>query len=203
MTAGLLLSAVWYLRNTSGLTSLFVWDSSRITIPGASSTFTFTWFVVWKTNSEGSLESDCMAMGFVVYMLFNVIGTNFSFWVCFLPVAMVVGEKLQHIITTLALESAMATNLRTAIKPRDELFWFLNPRLLLKLIHFDVFQNAFELATFLWTSGSSDSAHASWLTRRTILSTGSEYKHSIFQDNVKEKLNVWRKDAKKKANQHP
>ncbi|KAL2634180.1 hypothetical protein R1flu_005659 [Riccia fluitans] len=176
----------------------------------------------------------------VAYMLFNVSGTKFYFWVCFLPVVMVlvVGAKLQHIIATLAIESAMATNPRSAIKPRDELFWFSNPRILLKLIHFVLFQNAFELATFLWYwSVNPDSVqlqHAASIRpcnseqcKSNVLSTyldhfqysrslgqrlvteilnksfvwqmGSEYKHSIFQDNVKEKLNIWRKDAKKKA----
>lgn len=62
----------------------------------------------------------------------------------------VVGTKLQHIIATLALENAMVKGPLPSIRPRDELFWFKTPTLLLKLIHFILFQNAFELATFIW-----------------------------------------------------
>ena len=37
------------------------------------------------------------------------------------------------------------------VRPSDELFWFHSPRLVLVLIHFILFQNAFEFAYFFWT----------------------------------------------------
>jgi mlo protein len=37
------------------------------------------------------------------------------------------------------------------LSPSDELFWFQTPRVVLSLIHFILFQNAFELAYFFWT----------------------------------------------------
>ncbi|XP_071715616.1 MLO-like protein 14 [Rutidosis leptorrhynchoides] len=93
--------------------------------------------------------------GFVVaFMLFNVKGSNLYFWIAIIPITLVllVGTKLQHVIATLALESAGITGYHTEarLKPRDELFWFKKPELLLKLIHFILFQNAFELASFFW-----------------------------------------------------
>ncbi|KAD2393926.1 hypothetical protein R6Q59_012953 [Mikania micrantha] len=93
--------------------------------------------------------------GFVVaFMLFNVKGSNLYFWIAIIPITLVllVGTKLQHVIATLALESAETTRYypETRLKPRDELFWFKKPELLLSLIHFILFQNAFELASFFW-----------------------------------------------------
>lgn len=93
--------------------------------------------------------------GFVVaFMLFNVKGSNLYFWIALIPVTLVllVGTKLQHVIATLALESAGITGSFNGPKfrPRDELFWFNKPELLLSLIHFILFQNAFELASFFW-----------------------------------------------------
>lgn len=55
---------------------------------------------------------------------------------------LLVGTKLQHVIATLALESAGITGYfqGAKLKPRDELFWFKKPELLLSLIHFVLFQ---------------------------------------------------------------
>ncbi|CAA0409610.1 unnamed protein product [Arabidopsis thaliana] len=93
--------------------------------------------------------------GFVVaFMLFNIKGSNLYFWIAIIPVTLVllVGAKLQHVIATLALENAGLTEYPSGVKlrPRDELFWFNKPELLLSLIHFILFQNSFELASFFW-----------------------------------------------------
>ncbi|KAF8411163.1 hypothetical protein HHK36_003706 [Tetracentron sinense] len=110
--------------------------------------------------------------GFVVaFMLFNVKGSNLYFWIAIIPITLVllVGTKLQHVMSTLALENTSFTGYFTGVKlrPRDDLFWFKKPELLLSLIHFILFQssktdvhvsflcmfplqNAFELASFFW-----------------------------------------------------
>ncbi|XP_054815221.1 MLO-like protein 11 isoform X2 [Prosopis cineraria] len=93
--------------------------------------------------------------GFVVaFMLFNIKGSNLYFWIAIIPITLVllVGTKLQHVIATLALENSGITGFLPGAKlrPRDELFWFNKPELLLSLIHFILFQNAFELASFFW-----------------------------------------------------
>lgn len=55
---------------------------------------------------------------------------------------LLVGMKLQHVIATLALENAVITGSYPGAKlrPRDGLFWFKKPELLLSLIHFSLFQ---------------------------------------------------------------
>ena len=53
---------------------------------------------------------------------------------------LLVGAKLQHVIATLALESVGMSVGGMRLKPRDDLFWFKKPELLLSLIHFVLFQ---------------------------------------------------------------
>lgn len=76
--------------------------------------------------------------------LFNTIPCSYlSYCLTFgMQLVLLVGTKLQHVIATLALESAGITGLITGakLKPRDELFWFKKPQLLLTLIHFILFQ---------------------------------------------------------------
>ncbi|GAB2258869.1 hypothetical protein Droror1_Dr00015029 [Drosera rotundifolia] len=65
---------------------------------------------------------------------------------------LLIGTKLQHVIATLTLESAGISGffIGMKLKPRDDLFWFKKPELLLGPIHFIHFQNSFELASFFW-----------------------------------------------------
>ncbi|EFJ26004.1 hypothetical protein SELMODRAFT_97970 [Selaginella moellendorffii] len=95
----------------------------------------------------------------IMFLLMNVHGWHTYFWMAFLPLVLilVIGTKLQYIITELACEIAEVEDKAgreseevPAIKPRDDLFWFKRPRFLLHLIHFTLFQNAFELAFFFW-----------------------------------------------------
>ncbi|KAF2293872.1 hypothetical protein GH714_005296 [Hevea brasiliensis] len=82
-------------------------------------------------------------------------GLNIYFWLSFIPaiIVMLVGTKLQHVVSTLALEIVEQTgpSVGTQLKPRDDLFWFGKPEILLRLIQFIIFQNAFEMATFIWS----------------------------------------------------
>ena len=52
---------------------------------------------------------------------------------------MLVGTKLQHVVSSLALEIVEPT-VGTQVKPRDDLFWFGKPVILLRLIQFIIFQ---------------------------------------------------------------
>jgi len=63
-----------------------------------------------------------------------------------------VGAKLEHIITRLAQEIAETpTDDQAArLKPSDQRFWFHRPAIVLYVIHFILFQNAFEIAFFFW-----------------------------------------------------
>lgn len=71
---------------------------------------------------------------------------------CF-QLLLAVGTKLEHIITELAHEVAekhVAIEGDLVVKPSDEHFWFSRPQITLFLIHFILFQNAFEIAYFFW-----------------------------------------------------
>ncbi|RWR95592.1 MLO-like protein 6 [Cinnamomum micranthum f. kanehirae] len=92
----------------------------------------------------------------VIFLLFNTHGWYSYLWMPFIPliVILLVGTKLQVIITQMGLkiqERGDVVKGIPVVEPHDNLFWFNQPRLLLYLIHFVLFQNAFQLAFFAWT----------------------------------------------------
>lgn len=155
--------------------------------------------------------------GFVVaFMLFNVKGSNLYFWIALIPVTLVliVGTKLQHIIATLVLENALSSGGK--LTPRDELFWFKKPELLLSLIHFVLFQNAFELASFFWFwwqfgynscfirnhklvyvrlilgfAGQFLCSYSTLPLYALVTQMGSNYKASLIPQRVRETIHGW------------
>ncbi|KAF4377102.1 hypothetical protein F8388_017506 [Cannabis sativa] len=105
----------------------------------------------------------------VIFLLMNMDGWHSYFWLSFLPLILLllVGTKLEHIITRLAQEvvekkeedqeSQQKTgrkktndNETLRVRPSDEHFWFHKPAFVLILIHFILFQNSFEIAFFFW-----------------------------------------------------
>nr|XP_011469571.1 PREDICTED: MLO-like protein 1 [Fragaria vesca subsp. vesca] len=91
----------------------------------------------------------------VFFLLINIDGVHAYFWLAFIPffLLLATGTKLQHIITQLAHEVAekhVAVEGDLLVKPSDQHFWFGRPSFVLFLIHFILFQNAFEMAFFLW-----------------------------------------------------
>ncbi|KAM3290884.1 MLO-like protein 13 isoform X1 [Capsicum chacoense] len=91
----------------------------------------------------------------VLFLLINIAGWHSYFWLSFLPLVLLllVGTKLEHIITELAQEVAERSSIvdeTTPVRPSDELFWFHSPTIVLYLIHFILFQNSFEIAFFVW-----------------------------------------------------
>ncbi|KAL2630826.1 hypothetical protein R1flu_015512 [Riccia fluitans] len=160
----------------------------------------------------------------IFFMILNVHGWYTYFWMSFVPVMinLVIGTKLQHIITQLAMETAHSHGICDApVKPRDELFWFNNPHLLLYLIHFVLFQNAFELAFCIWlvTTFGFDSCffnQRGFIISRVIVGIlaqvlcsystlplyalvsqmGSQYKKAIFDQPVSNAIQCWRSKAK-------
>lgn len=80
------------------------------------------------------------------FLLLPLISVNFQ-------LLLAVGTKLEHVITQLAHEVAekhIAIEGELVVQPSDEHFWFAKPRIILFLIHFILFQNAFEIAFFFW-----------------------------------------------------
>ncbi|XP_057951573.1 MLO-like protein 11 isoform X2 [Malania oleifera] len=166
--------------------------------------------------------------GFVVaFMLFNIKGSNLYFWIAIIPITLVllVGTKLQHVIATLALESAGITGYfaGTRLRPRDDLFWFKKPELLLSLIHFILFQNAFELASFFWFwwqfgynscfirnhllvyirlilgfAGQFLCSYSTLPLYALVTQMGSNYKAAIIPERIRETIHGWGKAARRK-----
>ncbi|KAK3037936.1 hypothetical protein RJ639_031827 [Escallonia herrerae] len=166
--------------------------------------------------------------GFVVaFMLFNVKGSNLYFWIAIIPVTLVllVGAKLQHVIATLAMESAGITGFFTGtkLKPRDELFWFKKPELLLSLIHFVLFQNAFELASFFWFwwqfgysscfiknhmlvylrlilgfAGQFLCSYSTLPLYALVTQMGTNYKAALIPQRIRETIHGWGKEARRR-----
>lgn len=70
-----------------------------------------------------------------------------------LQLLLAIGTKLEHVITQLAhdvAEKHSAIQGDLVVKPSDDHFWFHRPRIVLYLIHFILFQNAFESSFFFW-----------------------------------------------------
>ncbi|KAM0849011.1 hypothetical protein ACQ4PT_054005 [Festuca glaucescens] len=161
----------------------------------------------------------------IICIFVNVHGLNIYFWLSFAPVILVllVGTELQHVIAQLALEvvEATATNVGTQLKLRDDLFWFGKPRVLWWLIQFISFQNAFEMATFLWflwelsanscfmknqymvvirlVSGLLVQVWCSYSTlplNVIISQMGSKFKKSLVSEAVRDSLHSWCKRIK-------
>eukprot|EP00252_Welwitschia_mirabilis_P010898 TRINITY_DN2455_c0_g1_i1.p1 TRINITY_DN2455_c0_g1~~TRINITY_DN2455_c0_g1_i1.p1 ORF type:complete len:376 (+),score=35.78 TRINITY_DN2455_c0_g1_i1:828-1955(+) len=91
----------------------------------------------------------------VIFLLINVYGWYAYFWLSFVPllIVLVIGTKLEYVITDMALEIEQKNAVVKGVplvKPSDQWFWFNHPKLVLYLIHFTLFENAFQLAYILW-----------------------------------------------------
>jgi len=91
----------------------------------------------------------------VALLLLNVHGWHVYVWLSLAPLILllVVGSKMEHIITELAVEVVQkhtAIEGDVVVAPSDDFFWFHRPKLVLLLIHIVLFQNAFEIAFFFW-----------------------------------------------------
>ncbi|XP_061354946.1 MLO-like protein 6 [Gastrolobium bilobum] len=93
----------------------------------------------------------------VLFLLFKTNGWYSYLWLPFVPliIVLLIGTKLQVIITKMGLriqQEGEVVKGVPVVQPGDDLFWFNNPRLILYLINFVLFQNAFQLAFFSWTA---------------------------------------------------
>ncbi|XP_058090570.1 MLO-like protein 10 isoform X2 [Magnolia sinica] len=164
----------------------------------------------------------------VIFLLLNVKGWQVLFWVSILPLVIVlaVGTKLQAIITRMALEiherHAVVQGI-PLVQVGDKHFWFGRPELVLFLIHFTLFQNAFEIIYFLWTwyeFGLRSCFHdnlrltiarvalgvgvqflCSYITLplyALVSQMGSNMKRSVFDEQTSKALKKWHQAVKKK-----
>ncbi|XP_010550512.1 PREDICTED: MLO-like protein 10 isoform X2 [Tarenaya hassleriana] len=164
---------------------------------------------------------------FVIFLLLNVNGWKTLFWASILPVIIVlaVGTKLQAILTKMALEiterHAVVEGI-PLVQGSDKYFWFESPQLLLHLIHFALFQNAFQITYFFWiwySFGLRSCFHndlnlaiiklslglgalflCSYITLplyALVTQMGSHMKRAVFDEQMAKALKKWQMAAKK------
>ncbi|CAN6337575.1 unnamed protein product [Urochloa humidicola] len=164
----------------------------------------------------------------VIFLLLNVNGWHTYFWIAFLPLFLLlaIGTKLEHVIAQLAhnvAEKHSAVVGDVVVKPSDDHFWFGKPRIVLFLIHFILFQNAFEIAFFFWilTTYGFDSCimgQVRFIVPRLVIGVviqllcsystlplyaivtqmGSCYKKEIFNEHVQQGVLGWAQKVKMK-----
>ncbi|KVI09340.1 hypothetical protein Ccrd_012256 [Cynara cardunculus var. scolymus] len=163
----------------------------------------------------------------VAFLVFNTHGWYSYLWLPFLPliILLLVGTKLQMIITKMGLkihERGEVVKGAPVVHTGDDLFWFNRPRLLLYLLNFVLFQNAFQLAFLTWTVlqfGLESCFHehtedvviritmgvlvqiiCSYVTLplyALVTQMGSTMKPTIFNDEVRTAIRKWHHNARK------
>ncbi|KAL3752909.1 hypothetical protein ACJRO7_000322 [Eucalyptus globulus] len=166
----------------------------------------------------------------VVFLLVNVAGWHAYFWISFIPLTLllVVGTKLEHVITRLAQDVAqrhIAIAGDLIVQPSDDHFWFHRPRLILVLIHIILFQNSFELAFLLFVLiryklNSCMTREIHFIIPRLVIRVfvqllcsystlhlyaivtqmGTSFKKAIFDEHIQQGLVGWAQQAKKNNN---
>ncbi|PWA68042.1 MLO-like protein 6 [Artemisia annua] len=165
----------------------------------------------------------------VLFLLFSTNSWRSYLWLPFIPliIVLLVGTKLQVIITKMGLmiqERGAVVKGTPLVQPTDDLFWFKRPQLLLYLIHFVLFQNAFQLAFFALSAyafGPKSCFHknkadiiikismglfvlilCSYVTLplyALVTQMGSTMKPTVFNDRVVKALHKWHQKAKKQV----
>ncbi|XP_057516988.1 MLO-like protein 8 [Amaranthus tricolor] len=169
----------------------------------------------------------------VLFLLLNVDRWDAMVWLSFLPpiVILSVGTKLQAVITRMAVEiterHAVVQGI-PLVQVSDKNFWFCWPQLVLYLIHYVIFQNAFEITYFFWIwyeFGVKSCFHSNFTMTivrvclgvgvqfmccyitlplyALVTQMGSTMKRSIFDEETSKALTKWRKNAKKKNDGKP
>ncbi|XP_073137171.1 MLO-like protein 8 [Henckelia pumila] len=166
---------------------------------------------------------------FVIFLLLNVSGWKTLFWASLIPfiIILAVGTELQSILTKMAIEikdrSAVVQGM-PLVQVSDKHFWFGRPKLVLQLLHFALFQNAFQITYFLWIWYEDGITYCAYEGNVALLITklvlgvallffcsyitlplyalvvqmGSHMKQSIFDEQTSKALKKWHMGAKKK-----
>ncbi|CAN1174216.1 MLO-like protein 6 [Linum perenne] len=198
--------------------------------PGSENRFDFQKYVNRSLDDDFKVVvgiSPALWFVAVLLLLSNTHGWFAYLWLPFIPliIILVVGTKLQVIITQLGLriqDRGDVVKGAPVVQPGDDLFWFGKPRLILFLIHFCLFQNAFQLAFFIWSVyefGIKTCFHektedivlrivmgviiqvlCSYVTlplHALVTQMGSNMRPTIFNDRVATALKNWHRTAKK------
>ncbi|OVA10168.1 Mlo-related protein [Macleaya cordata] len=204
--------------------------------PQSSIKFDFQKYIQRSLEDDFKVVVGISPMLWFFSLLFLLASTNgwYSYlWLPFIPliIVLVVGTKLQLIITRMGLQiqdrgGEVVQGVPT-VQPADDLFWFNRPRLILYLIHFVLFQNAFQLAFFAWTTyefGLQSCYHkktedvvirismgvfvqilCSYVTLplyALVTQMGSSMKPTIFNETVATALKKWHHTARKHIKQN-
>ncbi|KAL5573613.1 hypothetical protein UlMin_023210 [Ulmus minor] len=163
----------------------------------------------------------------ILFIFFSAHVFYNHYWLPFIPlvIVLVVGAKLEVVITQMCLESFKQNPVirgSFVVKPNDDLFWFGRPDWLLPLLQFVLIQNSFQLAFFTWTwfeYGQRSCFHRKTEDMAITLSMGvavqllcgyvtlplhtlvtqmgSGMKRAVFTENVVKGLKHWQKKAKR------
>ncbi|KAG7648649.1 MLO-like protein 5 [Arabidopsis thaliana] len=164
----------------------------------------------------------------MLFLLFDVHGWYVTAVITMIPplLTLAIGTKLQAIISYMALEiqerHAVIQGM-PVVNVSDQHFWFEKPDLVLHMIHFVLFQNAFEITYFFWIwyeFGLRSCFHhhfgliiirvclgvgvqflCSYITLplyALVTQMGSTMKRSVFDEQTSKALEQWHKKARKK-----
>ncbi|KAJ8747285.1 hypothetical protein K2173_014522 [Erythroxylum novogranatense] len=191
--------------------------------PGSERTFDFQKYIKDRLNKISKYPIIWFIA--VLFLISNTYGKALFSWKIMRFVILVVGAKLQVIITQLGLRIQDRGDVGApVVQPGDDLFWFGRPRLILFLIHLVLFQNAFQIAFFIWsvyeftinscfhsrtediviriTMGVIIQFLCSYVTMplyALVTQMGSRMRPTVFNDRVATALRNWHKTAKKHA----
>uniref|UniRef100_A0A803QJM3 MLO-like protein n=1 Tax=Cannabis sativa TaxID=3483 RepID=A0A803QJM3_CANSA len=165
----------------------------------------------------------------ILFIFFSAHVFYNHYWLPFIPlgIALMVGAKLQVIITKMCVETHKENPVIRGsfiVKPNDDLFWFGRPHWLLHLIQFILIQNSFQLAFFTWTwfeYGQKSCFHretedltitismgvivqllCGYVTLplyALVTQMGSGMKRAVFTESVAKGLRRWLKNARRNA----
>ncbi|KAJ0974523.1 hypothetical protein J5N97_016488 [Dioscorea zingiberensis] len=157
----------------------------------------------------------------IIILLLDVYGFYTLVWIAFVPliVLLLVGMKLEIVIMEMAHHIQERTSVikgAPIVEPSNHYFWFNRPQWILFLIHLTLFENAFQLAHFLWTwytFGLRTCLHDN-LTLTLFLCSymifplyalvtqmGSHMKKAIFEEQTAKALQKWRQAARERKKQ--
>ncbi|KAL1810932.1 hypothetical protein ACET3Z_020997 [Daucus carota] len=162
----------------------------------------------------------------LVFLLLNVYKWHTLVWLSMLPllILLVVGTKLELVIMEMAQQIQDRTVIvrgAPVVQQSNQFFWFNRPKWILFLIHFTLFQNAFQIAFFLFTLiefrhktcfhqklpsvvtrvvlGVGLQILCSYITfplYALVTQMGSQMKKSIFEEQTSKALKKWHQSAK-------
>lgn len=164
----------------------------------------------------------------ILTLFLDIHGIGTLLWISFVPLVILlwVGTKLEIIIMEMAQEiqdRASVIKGAPVVEPSNKFFWFNRPDWVLFLIHLTLFQNAFQMAHFVWTlatPGLKKCYHeniglsvmkvvvgialqimCSYITfplYALVTQMGSNMKRTIFDEQTAKALQNWRNTAREK-----